>query len=231
MLTLLLIRHGESVGNRQRRMQGHGDDPLSVQGQQQVQRLAQRLAKDFDSPTQIYSSPLIRARQTTEAIVQYQPSVVCCDYRMAIAEGDAGIFQGLTWSEAQQQYPQLCQQLETKTDWVPIPEAESPAAIRQRAQDWLQGILRQHGNGDRVWMITHEWIMYQLVSVLLGSDRTWQFPVAHTGLFEFRVDRERWSQPEANTRYNSSLWQVRHFNDTQHLRGLNITEDERSGLS
>ncbi|NEQ96972.1 MAG: histidine phosphatase family protein [Cyanothece sp. SIO2G6] len=217
MLTLLFIRHGESVGNCEQRMQGHGDYPLSDQGQQQVQRLAQRLANNFEAPTQIYSSPLPRARQTTKAILRYQSSSVCCDYTMAIAEGRAGVFAGLTWSEACQQYPLLCQELETTADWVPIPAAESPGHIRHRAQTWIQAMLRQHGNGDRVWLVTHEWILYQLVSAVLGCNRTWQFSVAHTALFEFWLDRDRWLRQDENTLYNSSLWQIRRFNDTQHL--------------
>lgn len=221
MLTLLFIRHGESVGNCQQRMQGHGAYPLSAQGEQQVQRLAQWLRKHIESPTQIYSSPLLRSRQTTAAILQHQPSTIACDYTMAIAEGDAGIFAGLTWQEAQQRYPQLCDQLETSADWISVPGAESPNAIRNRAQCWLQMILQNHTNGDRLWIITHEWILYQLISVLWGSDRTWQFPVAHTALFELRLDGKRWLQQDGNTLYNSSLWQIRRFNDTPHLQDNN----------
>ncbi|NET51190.1 MAG: histidine phosphatase family protein [Merismopedia sp. SIO2A8] len=215
MLTLLLMRHAESIGNQQLRMQGHSPYALSERGHQQAQCLGQRLAREFQFPTQLCSSPLVRSQQTTEIILKYQSSLVSPCYDLDLAEGKQGIFTGLTWAEACQHYPHLCQQLETTPDWIPIPGAESPQALRQRAQRWMARVLNQEQ--ERIWVVTHEWILYHLVSVLLGSDRTWQFPVHHTALFEFSCDMDRWRQTAPNTRFNSTLWQIHRFNDTNHL--------------
>ncbi len=45
-MELLLIRHGESVGNAESRMQGHYDSPLTELGRAQVRLLAERLRRE-----------------------------------------------------------------------------------------------------------------------------------------------------------------------------------------
>ena len=70
-LKLLLIRHAQSIGNQQRRMQGHGDFELSTEGRSQAERLARRLITETRHPTCIYSSPLKRAAQTTEILLAH----------------------------------------------------------------------------------------------------------------------------------------------------------------
>jgi len=56
MTQLILIRHGETLWNRERRMQGQRDSPLSDTGMHQARRLGQRLA-DL-SFSVLYSSDL-----------------------------------------------------------------------------------------------------------------------------------------------------------------------------
>ncbi|TME99823.1 MAG: histidine phosphatase family protein, partial [Chloroflexi bacterium] len=59
---LILIRHGESTWNRERRIQGQLDPPLSEQGHEQARRVAGRLARrQVDG---LYTSDLLRASQT-----------------------------------------------------------------------------------------------------------------------------------------------------------------------
>ena len=68
MTELLLIRHGETAWNRERRMQGHIDIPLSEAGLRQAQALGQALAAE--RPDAIYSSDLGRARTTAQPIAE-----------------------------------------------------------------------------------------------------------------------------------------------------------------
>lgn len=217
MLSLLFLRHAESVGNVQQRMQGREDYGLTDKGHQQAEYLAHRLMGEFASPTHIYSSPLKRADQTAQILLRHQPVQMSLTYDERLVEGHQGIFQGLTWAQACEQYPKLCRQLETSMDWVAIPGAEAPFDIRRRAEEWVRFVIAHHQNGDRVWVVTHEWILYHLISVLLGSDRTWQLPVGHTGLFEFSCDVSRWPDRQASVLNTSSLWQIHRFNDVQHL--------------
>lgn len=212
MLKLLLIRHAESIGNVEGRMMGQRHDPLTRKGQRQAQRLGDRLKGH--SPNCIYSSPLQRAMETAKVLQRSQPTNVPIAYRDDLQEFHNGIFAGLTWVEASAQYPDLCYRLMASSDWVPIPGAETLQSGRDRARRAIAQLLT-HGNGDRVWVVSHHWILQQVVSVLLGCDRTWQFPLGHTGLIEIWLDRDRWLTPEQA--FNSALWQIRRFNDLSHL--------------
>ncbi|MGF1536633.1 MAG: histidine phosphatase family protein [Elainellaceae cyanobacterium] len=212
MLRLLLIRHAESVGNAEGRMMGQRHDRLTLKGQQQAQRLGECLREN--SPACIYASPLQRAAETAKVLQRSQPTDVPIRYRDNLREFHNGIFAGLTWAEASAQYPDLCHRLMASSDWVPIPQAETPQCGRDRARRVVDQLLT-HGNGERVWVVSHHWILQQVVAVLLGCDRTWQFPLGHTGLIEIWLDRDRWLIPEQA--FNSALWQIRRFNDLSHL--------------
>src|SRR5579862_9961834 len=68
MTTLLLVRHGETDWNAERRWQGHADVPLNARGRDQSETLAEQLGgEDIDA---IYSSDLSRARDTALAVAR-----------------------------------------------------------------------------------------------------------------------------------------------------------------
>jgi 2,3-bisphosphoglycerate-dependent phosphoglycerate mutase len=238
-LKLLFIRHAQSVGNQQKRMQGNGEFELSAEGVHQAEKLAQRLLAESWRPTQVYTSPLKRAVQTTEILLARflgdpLPSVVSdlvdsevdalaasestvpIVYAEALREFQNGIFEGLTWAEARQRYPDLCHQLEHSPDWIQIPGAESLQAARGRSQQFIQTLLEQHNNGEQIWIVSHSWILQHLIAELLGSDRSWRIHAGNTALFEFWIDRSRWPRNDLN-KFNTDLWQIRRFNDCQHL--------------
>ena len=60
---LVLVRHGRTVANSARKLQGLLDLPLDEEGLAQVAGIAEWL----DKPDRVISSPLVRARQTAEA--------------------------------------------------------------------------------------------------------------------------------------------------------------------
>jgi len=218
-MKLLFIRHAQSLGNQEGRMEGQGGLGLSPWGKTQAEGLAQKLLAEEWYPSQVYSSPAQRARETTEILLAALPASprIPVTYAHGLQEFQNGIFQGLTWREAQQQYPDLCMSLENTGHWLPIPGAESLQTSRDRAHQFIEGLLTDHRDGDRLWIITHSWILQQLVAVLLGCDRTWGFGVGHTARFEFWLDRDEWFSLDQN-RWNTELWQVKHFNDQQHLQ-------------
>lgn len=245
-LKLLFIRHAQSTGNQQKRMQGNGSYELSPEGRQQAEKLAQRLLLESWRPSHIYSSPLNRATQTAEILLSHSlsaplPSLVSdlvdgsesdqtleaainrvpplqvpIEYADELREFQNGIFEGLTWDEARQQYPELCQQLETTADWIQIPGAESLLEARLRSRRFIQRLLERHSNGDQVWVVSHSWILQHLIAELLGCERSWRLHARNTALFEFWIDQARWSQ-ESDNRFNTDLWQIRRFNDCHHL--------------
>lgn len=227
-LKLLLIRHGQSQGNREGRMEGWSSTGLTNLGRKQAQRLGQRLAQAHGQPTHLYCSPLQRATETLAALASELwataempipempiPTVFHDDLR----EKHQGILTGLTWAEAQAQYPDLCQRLEASLDWIPIPEAESWAEGHQRAQRFVDTLLQQHHNGDQVWVISHQGILQHILSGLLGGDRAWGIAWGHTAITELWLDRDRWFDAHPHQRLNTELWKIQRFNDQAHNCG------------
>lgn len=232
-LKLLFIRHAQSIGNLQGQMEGQGSTALSERGWQQAHCLSQHLVEDVSCwPTHLYSSPLLRASQTadvmTAALKQVQHPFNTRQ-TVALQETHQGIFQGLTWIEAQAQYPELCTQLLSSLRWQPVPQAETLVAARSRSHQWIHHILSVHSPGEVVWMVSHEGILQQMIAVMMGCDRTWKISIAHTAIFEFwlaappKID----SQTVATApftgnlpipdRFNPEYSQLRRFNDVSHL--------------
>lgn len=214
-MKLLLIRHGESTGNLEQRMQGWNEAALTETGILQAKALGEYLLKENGQPSHLYSSPLQRAVQTAQILRGYSQSELKIQTAAELKELHNGVFQGLTWQEAQASYPALCWTLESSPDWIPIPEAESLQAARDRAQSFIQTLTTQHQNSDQIWVVTHGGILQYLVATLLESDRVWGLQISSTALFEFWLDLERWHQGQ--NRFNPTLWQIRRFNQTPHL--------------
>lgn len=207
-------------------MQGQAEDELSPQGQVQAEKLAQQLLAEAWWPDHIYTSPLRRAMQTTQILLArldstHQPSVqagleVQIQGAEELKEIQNGVFQGLTWPEAQTFYPELCQSLEASPEWLPIPGAESLQAVCDRAKIFMQKLLTQHTNPEKIWVVTHGGLLQYLVAELLGCQQVWGLQIQPTALFEFWLDLERWRLGDQN-RCNTALRQIRRFNDTLHL--------------
>lgn len=210
-LKLVLMRHGESQGNIEARLEGQSSTPLSGHGHEQARRLADYL-KCQDSPTYLYSSPLQRAVQTAT----YLSDKIGCSLQQDadLQELHQGIFQGLTWAEASQRYPQVCAALTSSLDYQPVPGAETPMAAYQRAIGWYQTLWQRHGVGDVVWIVSHGGFLQHLMRVILGCDRTWQIPIRHTALFEIWLLAPQLTQ---DNQHNPEYWKIIKFNETPHL--------------
>ena len=99
--TILLIRHGETAWNAERRLQGHLDIALNDEGQRQATLLGAALAGE--PIDHIVSSDLARARQTAEAIARVRGMQVSTD--PALRERCYGGFEGLLYSEIAARFP------------------------------------------------------------------------------------------------------------------------------
>lgn len=99
--TILLVRHGETDWNRERRFQGHADRPLNAVGRAQAEKLAALLA--HESVAAIYSSDLERAHGTALIVSRKLGVPVATD--PALREIDVGRLEGLTYPEVVSRWP------------------------------------------------------------------------------------------------------------------------------
>ena len=101
MVEILLIRHGETNWNAERRLQGHLDIPLNIQGEQQAAALGRALREEtLDA---IVSSDMQRALQTAEVIAASRGMKI--DVNPGLRERCFGAFEGLRYSEIRERYP------------------------------------------------------------------------------------------------------------------------------
>lgn len=98
---ILLARHAETDWNRLGRWQGQADPPLNPAGKEQAAALAERLAGDGIGA--IYSSDLVRARDTARAVAARVGIDVIED--AGLREIDVGSWSGLTRTEVAQRFP------------------------------------------------------------------------------------------------------------------------------
>lgn len=132
MTTLILVRHGETDWNRDRRIQGSTDIPLNDTGRTQARDAAPGLREALDLPTFIVSSDLSRARETAEIIARELDLAAPREYPQ-LRERSYGIAEGMRIEEY----------FERWGDWqgTEVPEAESPADLRERAVSGLTEVV------------------------------------------------------------------------------------------
>ncbi len=99
--TILLMRHGETAWNAERRLQGHSDIGLNEEGQRQAQALG--LALSNTPLDAIFASDLQRAHQTAQAVANHHGLPVQRDG--ALRERCYGGFEGLPYADIECRYP------------------------------------------------------------------------------------------------------------------------------
>jgi probable phosphoglycerate mutase len=147
---IILIRHGETAWNAERRIQGRLDVPLSGTGIWQAARLAERLAGEpIDA---VIASDLARAWLTAQSLAQRIGTEPQADARLR--ERDFGSFQGLTLDEIARNAPdQFHAWRERDPAWA-MPGGESGAAFIARVVDAAEDIVCRHP-GRTVAVVTH----------------------------------------------------------------------------
>ena len=104
-LRLLLVRHGLSSFNVERRIQGRDDlSTLTAAGEDQARRLGQALV---DVPiTAVYSSPLKRAASTAAGILEARHDGLEPSFDQGLLEIDLEPWSGLTAAERSERFPE-----------------------------------------------------------------------------------------------------------------------------
>lgn len=164
-MKLLLIRHGESVGNAEGRMQGQFDSPLSDRGRDQTQALLARLQGEGWRPAAIYSSDLCRAAETAGILAAGLDAPVTLDARLR--EYDIGILSGVIWREVEVLYPELWRKLHQDEEGAAIPGEEGLEAFHRRLSSVAADILPAHQDDGTVAVVAHGGSLGMILAHLL----------------------------------------------------------------
>ena len=169
---LFIVRHGETVWNREGRIQGHTDVALSDKGKDQAARLADRLSSvSFDAA---YASDLCRASATASLILQGRDVPLYPTSRLR--EYHKGAFEGMTDAELRAQFPDEYPSYVSKDlDYAPE-GGESTRDVSDRMSSVICEIKERHLN-ERVLVVGHGGSMRAAMMALLGMplDANWRF--------------------------------------------------------
>ena len=148
--TLLLLRHGQTTWNAERRWQGWSDAPLSSLGEQQARDAALHL-RDAGL-TRACSSDLSRALRTAELVASRLGLRGSVFVDAGLRERDVGVFSGRLTSELVEVYPECFDPVSGRA--ISIPEAEPPEALVERAVAALIGLAARFPS-DRLLVVSH----------------------------------------------------------------------------
>ncbi len=199
---LLLVRHGQSTWNREHRIQGQLDPPLSEQGRIQAERLGRRLASRTFAA--VYSSDLKRALETAELITGRNGAAPIPT--PGLREVYLGEWEGLNTEQISQRFPEAWAQWTREPRWDVVPGGEGEGPFEARVNAELDAILAKHEHGD-VLLVTHGGVIQVALHRVVGRP--------NHGLFPFRIENASISVIEKR----NGRFVVSGVNDTSHLEG------------
>lgn len=152
MTKLWLIRHGQTDWNLAGRWQGQTSDapPLNETGRAQALAIREKLADSNFAA--VYSSDLLRAKQTAEIIATPLGSPVVLDARLR--EMNLGAWEGMLSEDIAAQYPRELEERKRDPLHARAPQGESPADVAARVFSVMDEITSQHPN-ETVVIVAH----------------------------------------------------------------------------
>lgn len=183
-MRVYLLRHGETVYNREHRYQGLRDIPLSQEGE------AALIRADFD-PDTVWVSPLSRARRTAEILFPKAAQIPV----EGLVEMDFGVFEGRNYLEMEND-------LEYR-DWVEggcvgrCPGGEGMDEYAARVTDIFARLVEQALTDGReeLVILAHGGVQLAVMDAFALPERDrfqWHAPCA--GGFVLETDRALWTQ-------------------------------------
>lgn len=158
-----LIRHAQTVWNRDKKLQGQSDSPLTTQGKLQASRWG-TILKQF-SWERILASDTGRALKTAEIINAYLKIPLTVDSRLR--EQDWGQWAGKTIPQIETEAPQaLDEQIKAGWDFCP-PGGESRRHVLKRSRKALQEAAERYSGGNLL-VVSHEGVVKSLIYHLCG---------------------------------------------------------------
>lgn len=199
MLRLLVVRHGETDWNAQRRYQGQSDVPLSEAGRSQARRLVERLARE--SLDAVYASDLRRAVETAQILLAGRGTRIIHEPRLR--EMKFGVLEGLTFEDAYARYPSEIDAW-LKDYNTPPPGAEDLDSFAGRVRSLLEDLQAKH-EGQTVLLVAHGGPLCELARLA--------FDMSHVYRWSFLMDNASLGELQ----FQDGFPRVKFWNETCHF--------------
>lgn len=157
-MKLILVRHGETDFNKERRFQGQLDEPLNKEGEKQAKRLA-NILKDANIDI-IISSPLKRALKTAEIINKYHNKEIILED--LAKERGFGKLEGEKYENVD--FKKIALNNEYEKYGI-----ESDKKFLERVKKLLKKLIKNYKNKN-VLLVTHAGIIKFILSIVLELD-------------------------------------------------------------
>jgi broad specificity phosphatase PhoE len=197
-LKVCFVRHGESQANVDRIFANRVDQPfaLTASGIEQARELAGRL--DNRGITHVYTSPLLRARQTGEMIgATLDVPVVIAD---ALREYDVGEFEGMPYGDADAW--RWDKHVAVELAWrdgdvyARHPGGESASDIAARLLPFMESLTQRHAHTDRLALVGHGGLYLIALPMLFDAisiDDARRYGLGHCDMVVATWDGARWT--------------------------------------
>lgn len=180
MKTLYIVRHGETEWNKIGKYQGITDVPLNENGIAQAKACGNAL-KDvhFD---RILSSDLSRALVTAETIRGSRQLEITTDERLR--EINFGDWEKLLFSEIEERWPGLIDQMYRRPDIVKVPNGESFQEVQDRAWSAVSDFLNENNEDETILITCHGGTIRTILCKLLdiSISHCWNFSQGNTAI-------------------------------------------------
>lgn len=153
MTTALLVRHGQTTWNRDRRIQGWAPTGLTDRGRHQAKITGRTLSADY-SIDRVIASDLRRCQETVDALTAPLDVPIAFDARWR--ERDFGVCQGLTYDQFNQAFPEFSVEHAGSAAIDECPESgESLREMRDRVVAGWNELVTAAGPDETVLVVTH----------------------------------------------------------------------------
>lgn len=196
---LILVRHGETDWNQQKRFQGHMDIPLNARGIEQAYLLRarlERIAHSAELPLgELYdlcfTSDLSRAHHTATLLHGTHPSPLIST--QSLRERHYGHFSGMTGDEMEAHDPDEFKTLRERIPNAPLTGGENLQAFYTRIISYVAGLIEQYPL-QTLLLVAHGGVLdclYRLASQEpLSTTRSWLLPNCAMNVIDWHSEKE-----------------------------------------
>ena len=194
-----LIRHGQTDWNIERKYQGQKDIPLNNNGKTQAFLVAERLSQEIQIDA-IYSSDLMRARETAEEIAKRFNLEVRIHH--GLRERNFGLLEGKKIEEIIQQHPGIHMgNIETIGSF----DIEPFQLVKNRIYMASMELVKRH-IGESIVIVSHGAALNALLhEISKGDEGSGKTRLTNTGISKVLYN------------HTKKEWEIIHINDDSHV--------------